>query len=56
MFRPLLCQHQVYCVCLGAELVFNMDPYFRYGYISRNVTLGNKPLSSVYFLVHLYWY
>jgi hypothetical protein len=29
MFRPLLGHHQVY-LCLAAELVFNIDPYFGY--------------------------
>jgi hypothetical protein len=32
MFQPLLVHHQVHCLCLGSELVFNMDPYFEYEY------------------------
>jgi hypothetical protein len=57
MFRPLLGHHQVYCLCLGAELVFfNMDPCFVYDYITRNIMLGNKTLGIVYFLVQLCWY
>jgi hypothetical protein len=34
MFQRLLGHHQVYCWCLGAELVFNVDPYFEYDYIT----------------------
>jgi hypothetical protein len=48
MFRSLLGHHQVYCLCLGAELVFNMHAYSEYAYITRN-TLG-----IIYFLVC--WY
>jgi hypothetical protein len=32
MFLPLLGHQHVYCSCLGAELVFNMDAYFEYDY------------------------
>jgi hypothetical protein len=55
MFRPLLGYHQVYCWCLGAELLFNIDPYFAYYYITCNIMLGNKILGIIYFLVQLYW-
>jgi hypothetical protein len=34
MFPHLLGYHQVYYLCLGAELVFNMDPYFEYDYMT----------------------
>jgi hypothetical protein len=34
MFRPLLGHNQVYCLCLGAQLVFNMDPYVGYYYVN----------------------
>jgi hypothetical protein len=40
MFRSLLCHHQVYCLCLGVELVFNVNPYFEYDYVTCNITLG----------------
>jgi hypothetical protein len=53
MFRPLLGRHQVYSLCLAAELVFNMDPYFEYDYITCNIMLGNKTLGIIYFSVHL---
>jgi hypothetical protein len=49
MFRPLLDHHQVYCVCLGYELVFSMDPYFEYDYITCNIMLGNITLGIIYF-------
>jgi hypothetical protein len=47
MFRPLLSHHQVYCLCLGADPIFNMDPYFEYDYITFNIMLGNKTLGIV---------
>jgi hypothetical protein len=56
MFRPLLGHHQVYCLCLGAEIIFNMDLCFEYDYIKCNIMLGNKTLGSIHFLVHLCWY
>jgi hypothetical protein len=56
MFLPLLGHHQVYCLCLGAELVSNMDPYFEYDYITCHIMLGNKTFGIIYFLVQLYWY
>jgi hypothetical protein len=56
MFRPLLGHHQVYCLCLGDELVFNMDLYFEYEYITCNIMLGNKALGINYFLVQLCLY
>jgi hypothetical protein len=41
MFRPLLDHHQVYCLCLAAELVlFNMDPYFEYDYVAYNTRIN----------------
>jgi hypothetical protein len=46
MFRPLLGHHQV---CSGAELVFNMDPYFGYDYMMCNIMLGNKTVGIIYF-------
>jgi hypothetical protein len=55
MFRPLLGHHQVYCLCLGTELVFNMDPYFKYDYITCIIMFGDKTLVIIYFLVQLYW-
>jgi hypothetical protein len=55
MFRPLLGRHQVYCLCLGAELMFNIHPYFEYHYITCNIMLGNTTLGIIYFLVQLYW-
>jgi hypothetical protein len=51
MFRPLLGHHQVYCLCLGAELDFNLDPHFEYDYVTCNIMLGNKTLGIIYFLV-----
>jgi hypothetical protein len=56
MFRPLLGHHRVYYLCLGGELVFNMDPYFEYDYITCNIMLGNKTLGIIYFLFQLYSY
>jgi hypothetical protein len=56
MFRALLSHHEVYCVCLGAELIFNMDPHFEYDYITYNIMLGNKTLCIIYILVQLCWY
>jgi hypothetical protein len=43
----------VYCLCLGDELVFNIDPYFEYDYITRNNKICNKILNIIYFLVQL---
>jgi hypothetical protein len=54
MFRPLLGLYQVYYLCLGAELVFNMDPYVEYDHITCNIMLGNKILGIIYFLVQNY--
>jgi hypothetical protein len=51
MFLPLLGHHQVYCLWLGAELVFNMDPYFEYDYITYNIVFRNKILGIIYSLV-----
>jgi hypothetical protein len=42
MFQPLLLHHQVYCLCLDGELVFNMDPHFEYDYRTCNIILDNK--------------
>jgi hypothetical protein len=56
MFRPLLGHHQVYCLCFGAELAFNMDLNFEYDYITRNIMLCNKTLGIIYFFVQLCWY
>jgi hypothetical protein len=53
MFKPLLGHRQVYCLFLGAGLVFTMDPYFEYYYIIFNIMLGNKTLGILYFLVEL---
>jgi hypothetical protein len=39
MFRPLLGHHHVYCLCLGAELVFDIDPYFDCDYITCSIML-----------------
>jgi hypothetical protein len=50
---PLLGHHQVYCLCLGVELVFNVDPYCGYGYITCNIMLGNKTLGIICFLLQL---
>jgi hypothetical protein len=54
----MLCmKDQVYCLCLGPELVsFNMDPYFEYDYITCNIMLGNKTLGIIYCLDQLCWY
>jgi hypothetical protein len=49
MFWPLLVRHQVYYLYVGAEFVFNMDPYFEYDYITCNIVLGNKTLGIIYF-------
>jgi 5-methylthioribose kinase len=35
-------------LCLGAEHVFNMDPYFEYDYITCNIMSGNKTLGITY--------
>jgi hypothetical protein len=44
MFRPLLGRLQVYCLCLGPELVFfNMDPYFEYNYTTCNIIVPLPP-------------
>jgi hypothetical protein len=56
MFRPLLGHQQMYCLFLGAGLVFNMGPYFEYDYITCNIMLGNKTSCIFYFLVQLCWY
>jgi hypothetical protein len=56
MFQPLLGHHQVYSLCLRAQLVFNMDPYFEYGCITCKIMLSNKTLVIFYFLVQLLWY
>jgi hypothetical protein len=48
MFRPFLGHHQVYCLCLGAEHVLNMDPYVEYDYITCSIMLGNKTLGIIY--------
>jgi hypothetical protein len=50
IFRLLLGHYQVYCLCLEAELVFNMDPYFKYDYITCNIMFGDKILGIIYFL------
>jgi hypothetical protein len=49
MFRPLLGHYQMYSLCLGAELVFNMHPYFGYDYITCNIMLGIKTPCIFYF-------
>jgi hypothetical protein len=53
MFRSLWGRHQMYCLSLG-ELVFNMDPYFEYDYITSNILLG-KILGIIYVLVQSCW-
>jgi hypothetical protein len=55
VFRPLLGHHQVYFLCLRAELVFNIDLYFEHAYMACNIMLSNRTLGIIYFLVQLYW-
>jgi hypothetical protein len=51
MFRSLMRHLQVYCLCLGAELYFNMVPNFEYDYVICNIMLSNKILDIMHSLV-----
>jgi hypothetical protein len=37
----------VYCLCLGAELLFNTD--IEYDYVTCNIMLSNKTFGIIYF-------
>jgi hypothetical protein len=56
MFQPLLDHHQVYCLCLGTELVFLIRFHVLDDYITCDIMLGNKTLGIIYLLVQLCWY
>jgi hypothetical protein len=50
--RPLLGRHQVYCLCLDAELFLIWIHILN---ITCKIMLGNKTHGIIYFLVQLCW-
>jgi hypothetical protein len=45
MFQPLLGHHQVYCLCLGADVVFIMDPFLNMTVLYTYVTVKCVPIA-----------